>query len=159
MKWFQECSTLNDAKKRYYELVKQYHPDKGGDTATMQEINNAYTFVCAKLARGEQNATAEDINTSIEEAEAYREAINAVINLDGILIEIVGAWIWLTGETRQHKDTIKAAGYWYASKKQAWYFRTDEYKVRSKRHYSLDQIRAKYGSKTINRKSYSSIED
>jgi curved DNA-binding protein CbpA len=148
MTYFQNCSTLQDLKKLYYELVKTHHPDRGGDTATMQAINNEYAFASAKLAKGE-HISAEDINSAVESMQAYSDAINAIINIDGITIEIVGAWIWVTGNTYPHRAAFKAAGFYFASKKIAWYFRTDEYKVRSHAKLTLEQIRVKYGSKTI----------
>ncbi|WP_256004951.1 hypothetical protein [Pedobacter deserti] len=48
------------------------------------------------------------------------------------------------------KDTLKRAGFFFASKKQAWYFRTAEYKVSKGGKKSLDEIRAKYGSEVLN---------
>lgn len=148
MTYFNECKTVNEVKSLYKELAKQNHPDLGGDTATMQRINAEYAFAIAKLAKGE-NLTSEEVNDIIEQSEAYREAINKVINLQNITIEVVGSWVWLTGNTYPVKETIKEAGFYFASKKVAWYFRTDENKVRSSRGKSLDQIRTKYGSKVL----------
>lgn len=42
MKYFQNITSLSDLKKQYRELVKNNHPDKGGDIAVMQEINNEF---------------------------------------------------------------------------------------------------------------------
>ena len=39
MKYFTECKTLDELKKEYRRLAMQHHPDVGGDTATMQAIN------------------------------------------------------------------------------------------------------------------------
>ena len=33
----------------YRELAKRYHPDTGGDTAKMQEVNAAYEWVRSRL--------------------------------------------------------------------------------------------------------------
>jgi len=37
--------TKADIKKRYISLAKKYHPDKGGDTKKMEEINWAYRLL------------------------------------------------------------------------------------------------------------------
>lgn len=42
MKHFQNITSLSDLKKQYRELVKNNHPDKGGDIAVMQAINNEF---------------------------------------------------------------------------------------------------------------------
>jgi len=149
MKWFNECSTLDEVKATYKKLAKQYHPDLGGDTVTMQEINKEYAFASAKAIKG-ANLSEEETEHEILSSEAYRKAIEAIIHLDGITIELVGWWIWVTGLTRPVKDTLKQAGFFFASKKLAWYFRTAEYKVNKGGKKSLDEIRAKYGSEVLN---------
>lgn len=57
-KFFESCKTLDDLKKAYKAAAMKYHPDMGGDTATMQEINAEYDriFPALKLA---YNRTAE----------------------------------------------------------------------------------------------------
>ena len=43
MTWFQNVSTLEELRKQYRILLKQYHPDNpGGSVAITQEINKAY---------------------------------------------------------------------------------------------------------------------
>ena len=148
MKYFQDCTTIDQVKARYKELAKQHHPDRGGDTATMQAINAAYSIAVIQIARGE-NRTESEINDILTDNEKYRAAIDAIINLIGINIELVGAWIWVTGDTRSHKDVLKGAGYFWASKKLAWYFRGSEYKCSSRKGKCLDEIREKYGSTTV----------
>jgi hypothetical protein len=149
MKWFNDCGTLDEVKATYKKLAKQYHPDLGGDTVTMQEINKEYAFASAKAIKG-ANLSEEETEHEILSSEAYRKAIEAIIHLDGITIELVGWWIWVTGLTRPVKDTLKQAGFFFASKKLAWYFRTAEYKVNKGGKKSLDEIRAKYGSEVVN---------
>lgn len=152
MIYFNNCTTLDQVKQLYRELAKTFHPDRGGDTATMQKINNEYSDAIAAISKG-QNLSTEETESEILQAEAYREAINKVVNLAGINIEVVGRWIWITGNTYPVKDYIKTAGFFFASKKVAWYFRTDEYKCGNGKK-SLDQIRTKYGSQNIHAGNY-----
>jgi curved DNA-binding protein CbpA len=149
MKWFNDCKTLEDVKSLYKKLAKQYHPDLGGDTATMQQINLEFSFASAKVIKG-ANLSEEETENEILSSEAYRNAIEKIIHLDGITIELVGAWVWITGNSYPVRAKLKDAGFFFASKKLAWYFRTAEYKVSKGGKKSLDEIRDKYGSEILN---------
>ncbi len=155
MKWFSGCGNLDEVKTTFKKLAKQYHPDLGGDTAVMQQINTEYAFASARVIQG-ANLSAEDTEREILESEAYRQALEKIIHLQGITIELVGYWIWVTGDTMANRGALKEAGYFFASKKLAWYFRTGEYKVTKGGKKSLEEIRAKYGSEVLNsqRKNY-----
>jgi hypothetical protein len=149
MKWFNECGTLEEVKALYKKLAKEYHPDLGGDNVTMQEINKEYAFATAKAIKG-ANLSDEEVENEILSSEAYRQAIEKVIHLDGVILELVGYWLWATGNTYPVRATLKDAGFMFASKKLAWYFRTAEYKVSKGGKKSLDEIRSKYGSEVLN---------
>lgn len=148
MKWFNECTTIEEVKATYKKLAKQYHPDLGGDTLTMQEINKEYAFASAKAVKG-ANLSDEETENEIRFSEEYRQAIEKIIQLEGIVIELVGYWIWVTQNTYPHRKALKEAGFLFAPKKMAWYFRTGEYKVTKGSQKSLDEIRAKYGSEMV----------
>lgn len=148
MRFFNECATLEEVKAAYKKLAKQYHPDCGGDTATMQQVNTEYAFACAKILKGE-NLTAEEADEQIRLSEEYRRVIEQIINLAGIVIEIVGNWIWVTGDTYPVRQRLKEAGLFFASKKLAWYYRAEEYRSKGGKK-TLDEIRQKYGSEKIN---------
>lgn len=161
MKYFNHCKTQADIRKLFHELVTIHHPDKGGDLATMQEISAEYSLAVAKNLKGE-NLSSEENNEQLELSEKYRKAIEAIINLPGIDIEVVGTWVWVRGATFQHRSKarggtgiLQEAGFLYANKKDAptaWFFRTEENKVKSFKKQSLEEIKAKYGSISINSK-------
>jgi len=139
MKFFNNCNTIEDVKALYKKLAKQHHPDHGGDTETMQQINTEYAFACAKVLKGE-NLTAEETEEQIRLSEEYRKVIELIINLPNIIIEVVGNWIWVTGNTYTVKEQLKAAGLQFASKKKCWYYRAEEFKTRGG-NKSLEEIR------------------
>jgi curved DNA-binding protein CbpA len=131
--------TPQDIKTAYREACKKYHPDINPAGAEMMQIINA------------AYAVLKDFSGDIKEQQAgYSEAVNAALNaiypLAGLVIEICGAWVWVTGNTREHKDRLKESGFMWASKKAAWYFRPEEYRSRSKGSSTLEEIREKYGS-------------
>lgn len=141
--FFSGLKTLKAIKDEYKHLVKIHHPDVGGDTATMQEINRQYGDAIdwiKKHGEGFEQAAARQ-----EVPEKYAAAVAAVVNLAGIDVDLVGSWIWVTGSTYLHKDIIKAAGYRWASKKRAWYWRPEDCAVSRSSKKSLDEIKDKYG--------------
>lgn len=150
MKHFKDCTTIEEVKALYKKLAKENHPDHGGDTATMQEINTEFAFACAKILKGE-NLTAEEADEQIRLSEEYRQVIEKIIAIPNITIEVVGNWIWVTGNTYPVRKDLKEAGLFFASKKVAWYYRAEEFKTRGS-NKTLDEIRRKYGSETVNRK-------
>lgn len=155
--YFKDCKTLNEVKALYRQLAKDNHPDNGGDTATMQAINTQYARAISIIANN-LDLSPEDIDAEILNARQYQDAVNAIINLPGITIELCGGWLWVNGETKQYKDILKANGFYFAFKKLSWYFRSVEYKTRNHRPYSMDQIRNRYGSQTIHGKQFQTID-
>jgi len=151
MKWFKQCPTLEEVKAQYKKLAKQHHPDLGGDTLTMQEINKEYAFATAKALKG-ATLSDEETENEILSSEGYRSAIEQIIHLDGITIELVGYWLWVTGNTYPVRQQLKKATFLFAPKKLAWYFRTAEYKVGKGSGKSLAEIKNKYGSEVLNSK-------
>lgn len=152
MNYFNNITTVEEAKKHYRTLAKENHPDKGGDAEIMKAINNEYDFICAKILKGE-NLSTEDFDNAWSCSQLFKEKIDAIINTPGIIIEIVGLWIWVTGETKENKDALKAAGFWYASKKIAWFWRPES-AAGGRGKSSLDEIRNKYGSTVVNNSNY-----
>jgi len=155
MKFFKDCRTIEEVKSLYKKLAKEHHPDAGGVTAIMQAINTEYAFACAKIAKG-TGLSDEEAKEEIRLSEEYRKVINAIIHLPGVLIEVVGNWIWVTGNTRPVKEMLKKAGLFFAKKKVAWYYRSPEFKTRGG-NSTLDEIRARYGSEKIHNTQASKI--
>lgn len=137
-------------KKAYRKACSKYHPDKGGSLKMMQAVNQAYEVL--REFEGAVDAGSEGY------AEALNEAINKIINLQGINIEVCGAWIWVTGETKFHKAILKEAGFWWAKKKVAWYFRPDDWKSAGRGKWSLDRIRDQHGSTKVDTKENDKME-
>jgi hypothetical protein len=132
-------------KKAYHNAEKKYHPDVNPAGAEMMKIiNNAF-----ETLENYTGAVLEESSNN-EYPEALNAALMSVMPLDGLIIEICGAWVWVTGDTRKHKEILKTNGFKYASKKKAWNFRPDDWKSRSRGKSSLEEIREKYGSNTPN---------
>lgn len=153
MKYFKDCTTLEEVKATYKRLALQHHPDRGGDTATMQEINTEYAFATARIVSG-SGMNAEDTEKEMHFSEEYRAIIEQIIHLPGIVIELVGLWIWVTGDTKPVAKELGEAKLHYASKKVAWYYRSNHLKAARGGKKSLDEIRSKYGSEVVNGRNH-----
>lgn len=149
MKWFEGCETMDELKAEYKRLAKRWHPDlEGGNLEFMQQINAEYDRLAKILPK--VNAKGERYQPQTREApEAFRAAVVAVQNIPGILVELCGEWLWITGNTREHKDIFKAAGYKWSSNKSAWYWHEGEYRRSGKKHYTMDEIRAMHRSRAV----------
>ena len=144
MNYFINCKTLDDVKKLYKKLALENHPDRGGKHETMQQINSQYADAIRIISNGMEFEKEEQ-----QIAEDFQKIINELINLDGLIIDIVGNWIWVYGDTKTHKDIIKNVGLWWAKKKKKWYYRPANFKSSNRKPKSYEQITAKYGRKTV----------
>ena len=145
MSYFTRCSTLDELKATYRRLALKNHPDVGGDVETMAAINAEYDRTFAQL-KAKHNATARDGFKTTEAPEEFRSIVEALLKLDGLEVELCGAWLWIGGDTYPHKDALKAAGCKWSRKKQKWYWHHAEQRRKWRGSASMDDIRAKYGS-------------
>ena len=156
-KFFVNCSNLDELKKAFHAAAMKHHPDHGGDTATMQAIMEEYRARFEVLKRSQNEQAADDptgkVHTTTESAGDFIDIINALLNLDGLTVELCGRWLWIGGETRKHKDALKAAGCRWCSNKKlwSWHFQEDGVSWHRGRKYDMKHIRSKYGSETFTR--------
>lgn len=158
MRYFSNCNTLEELKAEYRRLAKIHHPDLGGDTETMKAINNEYEKAF-EILKDAHNAQADEFHQTTETPAEFIEIIDKLLRLDGLDIELCGSWLWIGGNTKEHKDALKAAGCRWSSGKSKWYWHhaEDGSKWKSGK-YTMGQIRAKYGSKHIAGKHYNQYE-
>lgn len=151
---FSGCYTADQIRNRWRDLCKLHHPDVGGDLATMQDVNAQY-----------ESALRDDYSKTMDADEAEEawgidkdimQQAQKVIGLQGIVVELIGRWIWLTGNTYPAKDTIKGAGFRWAAKKFAWYWHRPGDAPGRHRPMDLESIRTTHGSRILAGESYAS---
>ena len=143
------AKNLDELKAEYRRLVKKYHPDCGGTDEIMKEINNEHDRLFEEL-KAKHNAKADEYHQTTETAAEFIEIINALIKLSGLVVELCGSWLWIGGETKAHKDELKAMGCRWSQKKGLWYWRHEEDGHRwYKGKKSMEEIRSKYGSQVF----------
>jgi hypothetical protein len=145
MNYFKDCKTLDQAKKHYWTLAKEHHPDKGGDEEIFKAVLNQFHEF--RPAEEKYSTEYEDWNSH-----AYADIISQLFNIEDIHIEICGSWIWISGKTKLRKDQIKSINLTedfklgFSYKKMMWHISPKGYRKKSKREVSIDKIRKLYGS-------------
>jgi len=144
--------TAEELKKMYHSLAFQHHPDRGGNAETMKAVNREYEILFIQLKDTHTNKEGEYYTAYTKTDEAphdFIDIINRLVKLDGLIVELIGSFVWITGNTRAHKETLKEMSFLWSAKKLAWYLKPDWYRKRNRKEYDLDTIRGMYGSKTF----------
>jgi len=157
---------MDEATREYKRVIFSVHPDRRPkdeqETATRetQELNAEFADFCAhfaahaarqrqEAAHAEGKKSAADFHDIDGLTEILRQKIEAALNM-GLNVELCGLWVWVTGETKAHKEELKALEFKWAHKKAAWYFAGVPSFNRSEK--SLDAIRAMYGSQKFEKR-------
>ena len=139
--------TQAEIKKAFKTASLKFHPDRNPAGAQMMiAINAAYE---ALKTLGD-NVEAKGEFTETNYAEELNEVLNSLLALEGLILEVCGNWIWISGDTKQHKKALGKDGLkcFWSNPKKMWYFRPAEYKSLSRKSSSMDKIRETYGSNT-----------
>ena len=149
MKYFINVTTLDELKKQYRRLAMIHHPDVGGDLETMKAINAEYDEM-HEILKAAHNQQADEHHQTTETPDEFRDIVERLLRMHGLEVELCGSWLWIGGNTREHKDELKAAGCRWSSNKKLWYWHhAEEGRRWHKGSATMNQIRNKYGSQTF----------
>jgi len=108
----------------------EHHPDRGGNTRTMQDINGEYL---ALLKRLDGYVSTDEVGKEHKyyynpaREQSVMDKVAELIRLrlpDDVSIWIVGVWIWVRGNTKPVKGKIKSIeGMKWHSKRLCWYWK------------------------------------
>lgn len=134
-------------KSIYRKLCSLYHPDRNpAGLEMMKMVNEAYGVL------KELSGVAEADSSSQNYGQDINTALQAIITLEGVEIEVAGTWVWVSGDTRPHKEILKESGFKWAMKKKMWFYRPEDSVSKGRGKYSIDEIRARHGSNSIQTK-------
>jgi curved DNA-binding protein CbpA len=136
--YFEKIASLEELKKAYKKLALKMHPDRGGDEKAFISMKEEYDQLFDQLKKG----------GSKETSKAFQNVIDALLNLN-LTIEIVGTWVWVSGNTYAAKEELKKAGFKYAKNKKAWYWYEGEYVKKSRKKYTMSEIKDMHGYQTL----------
>ena len=148
--FFQGLNTVEEIKAHYKKLAVENHPDLGGDTATMQEINNQYQAVLKKC-QGQVSVDDEGVSHTYKYDESVETELMEVIlkllslQMPNIDIYLIGVWVWVIGDTKPYKENLKELKCRWHAKRGCWYYRSEAHARWSSSNKDLSAIAAKYG--------------
>lgn len=88
-------------KQAYKKACSKYHPDRNpAGLEIMKMVNIAYEVLKAYDGKATVN------EASAQYGEEVAQALNQISHL-GLTIEICGAWVWVSGDTKSHKEVLK----------------------------------------------------
>lgn len=155
-------TTIEDAKKQYKALIFKYHPDlaaKNGisieeATKATQTINAEWEYLQKhnfNIHETAEGSTYTDWSQDVPDdvTSRFAEIIEQLIKMEGVIIEICGKFVWLSGSTFDHKAEIKAMGFKWASKKRMWFLAPKDWRKKTRRELTMSEIRDTYGSQVV----------
>lgn len=137
---------LKELKSNYRKLAFKYHPDKAtGSVELMQQLNNEYSYLLNQL-----KASTEDIKQEEQFASEVAEVLSKLWKCEGLDIELVGTWIWVSGNTKPHKELLKENGFHWNKTRKLWQRKPSDFKgrIRNSKHTS-ETLKDIYGSKVL----------
>lgn len=159
MTYFKNVHNLQELRKQYRDLLKQYHPDNGGSEEITKAINIEYEQLFQQLKNACKNHSADSKHTQKEsyenmrwdeiEDEILRDILSKVIHFTDITIEIIGNWLWIGGNSYQYRKELKELGFKFAGNKKMWYWHSEVFRKKSHKKLSINDIRKYYGSTNV----------
>lgn len=155
-------TTIEDAKKQFVKLCLKFHPDKGGTDEDMKAINAEWDYLSKhnyNIHDSKDGGTYTDWTQDVPDdvTNEFSDIITSLVTMAGLEIEVCGSWLWVGGNTKEHKDSLKGMGMRWASKKHRWYKAPKDWKRKTHRELSMDEIRSKFGSQTVQGKQYAAL--
>lgn len=159
-RFFHGINTLEELKKAYRKMALIHHPDRGGNEKDFIALKDEFDRLFKVYEKKESQRTYTDRKTgeqkeytkkaaSAEDLEQFKSIIDAVIFMDGVEVEILGTWVWLTGNTKQHKEKLKELNFKWSKPKNAWYWHEGEYKKSYGKVFTMEELREMHNAKTV----------
>lgn len=123
--YFENIKSLDELRKLFHKLCLKMHPDKGGDHIAFVEMKHEYERIAAGFvdqSRRDDCAHGREPRHTMKAEREIMEMIEKIVRMHGLLIELCGSWLWLSGETYSQKDAVKSTGFRWSTSKKRWYW-------------------------------------
>jgi hypothetical protein len=150
-------SDLDQITKNYRQIIKVAHPDQGGTSAWFIAVRQAYQIILAQYQYvhtsfdGNGQTKQETVNIPEELQKKLSELLDNITD-ELLIIQIMGEWLWCTGNTYPNREKLKELNFKFSKNKLAWYWHNGEYSKKHHKKYSLDEIESLHGKIKITNK-------
>jgi hypothetical protein len=153
---FEGINSESEAKKIYWMLAKERHPDCGGSTEAMQVLNDQYQQCLKRLDGSIFEERTYRYDQAVEQAVMDKISEILALRLVGVTVSLIGNWIWVTGTTKPIKEVLKQHKMKWHSVRECWFWNAKPWHGGRSRS-DLGQLAAKYGCKEFKAKEYEKI--
>lgn len=136
------CTSADEVQLRYDELSRIFTDQN----EMLQALKAEYSVLMNVLS---QPKPVEAVKGETFTMSDIIKCLQERINPEGIRLEIVGKWLWLSGTTFGVKEALKQLGFRYSPDKKSWYWRSEEDRSSNEKPIPLDMIREKFGSRQV----------
>lgn len=77
------------------------------------------------------------------------EAASKLAKIEALNLELCGTWLWISGDTKPHKEELKEVGAHWAPKKKMWYVSPIGAKRFHRKEQDMNSIRNTYGCEVL----------
>jgi len=141
-----QIQNASDLEKAYEALCKQYPSEN--DPSITKRIQAEYEVLAHLIEEDEEEDRYQRLQAGENEVDKQLVVQYLKVHDLPLTIEIVGTWIWVSGDTRPQRQALKAAGFFWAHEKKMWYWRHASRRG-WKSGKSLDEIKQKHGTRTM----------
>jgi hypothetical protein len=136
------CTSAAEVQLRFDELSKVFTDQE----EMLQALKAEYTTLMAVLT--ESNPTVKEEKEQISLADVIKN-LQVKFNPEGLKLEVVGRWLWLSGATFGVKEALKELGFRYSPDKKSWYWRSEEDRSTNEKPIPFEMIKEKFGSHPV----------
>ena len=145
---------IEEIKRQYRKLAIKHHPDMGGKLEDIQRVNAEFDALKKRVYNIHEDMngyvyTDQSQDRPDDVTDRFKDIIEKLIHMEGLEIEICGSFLWIGGNTREHKDELKGMGFRWASKKKRWFLAPQGWRKKGRRELTMSEIRDSYGSQRI----------
>lgn len=161
-----DYATMDEVRSEFRRLCLKLHPDKNPKeqaehyTELFKEMTAEYEiflewFIPKANAYNEQKAKQENkdywTTFTFEQESEIGKMIVKLMQFKGIIIDVCGTWLWLSGDTKPYKDRLgkNGLGFKWANQKQKWHWTPYEWKKKNHKVLPMEKIYELYGKYTI----------